>query len=308
LHSKIAGNFYEYFPEKSKWCIREDYVQARSWIKFFYYTAMILSFVLMLTSKKYYEAELLATLFYPVFGIIIVGELYFFLDGLTRSEYVSDILGEDEDAYKTVNYTLLRKSLRTLFGDKLLGENTSINNTSYMDVTNEEFIREIEKNEDGTYDNFAAYIKALNQKGEDIDHNYVHSAMDLLEGKSILFNNPFYYDLIPYAFYPMNRALLRHKKILVILGRHSVQDDIKKWIEDGIAAVTNIPFMWNIQILTSEKSENNVDIGIITRSDVLNIKLHNANAEFLENVGFVVIIEPSKLISTAQIGLNLIVK
>ncbi|MBR6765854.1 MAG: hypothetical protein IKM06_05140, partial [Clostridia bacterium] len=57
---------------------------------------------------------------------------------------------------------------------------------------------------------------------------------------------------------------------------------------------------------TTEEQE--LDIGIVTRSDVLNMALHNANAPFLEEVGFIVVIEPSKLLSTAQIGLNLLVK
>ena len=104
----------------------------------------------------------------------------------------------------------------------------------------------------------------------------------------------------------MNRTLLSHKKVLVVLGRHSIEDDIKEWLEKGIESVTNIPFMWKIGVLGEESRD--VDIGIVTRSDVLNIRLHEANAEFLENVEYCVIIEPSKLISTAQIGLNLIVK
>ena len=306
LHNRIAETFYEYFLEKSAWCIRENYVQARGLLKFFYYCAVILSSLLMLISSKLYLAGLMKSIFYPVFGIIIVGEFFYYLDGFSRREYSGYILGEDEDAYKTVNYSLLRKFLRSVFGDKLLTENTSINNALAYDVTTDEIIRELEKNEDQKIACFASYVDALNKTGFQIDHNYLRSSLDMLNGKSILFNNPFYNDLIPYAFYPMNRALLSHQKVLVVLGRHSIEEDVKEWIEKGIEAVTNIPFLWNIGVLTSE--EQDLDIGIVTRSDVLDIELHNANSDFLENVGFFVIIEPSKLISTAQIGLNLIVK
>ena len=306
LHTKVAENFYDFFTEKNKWCLKENYVQVRSMFQVFYYSAVILSALLMVVSCKLYNDGLMKSVFYPVFGIIIVGELYFYLDGVTKREYSGHILGEDEDAYKTVNYSLLRKFLRTVFGDKLLAENTSINNALAYDVTTDDIIRELEKSEDQKVVCFASYIDALNKTGFQLDHNYLHSSLDMLNGKSILFNNPFYNDLIPYAFYPMNRALLSHQKVLVVLGRHSIEDDIKEWIEKGIEAVTNIPFLWNVGVLTSDSQD--LDIGIVTRSDVLNIELHNANAEFLENVGFVVIIEPSKLISTAQIGLNLLVK
>lgn len=306
LHIKIAGNFYEYFPEKNKWCIQESYVQARSLFKVFYYSAVVLSALLMIISKRFYNEGLMKTVFYPVFGIIVVGELYFYLDGATKREYSKSILGEDEEAYKTVNYSLLRKFLRSIFGDKLLTENTSINNALSYDVTTDEIIRDLEKSEDPKVVCFASYVDALNKTGFQIDHNYIHSSLDMLNGKSILFNNPFYNDLIPYAFYPMNRVLLSHRKVLVVLGRHSIEDDIKEWLERGIESVTNIPFLWNVGILNSE--EQDLDIGIVTRSDVLDVKLHNANSKFLEEVGFFVIIEPSKLISTAQIGLNLLVK
>lgn len=306
LHAKIAGLFYEYFPERGKWCLKESYVQVRGMLRVFYYSAVVISSLLMLVSRFLYENELIASIFYPVFGVLVVGELFFYLDGATRIEYASDILGEDEDAYRTVNYSLLRKFLRSLFGDKLLAENTGINNALAYDVTTDEIIRDLEKSEDPKIVSFASYVNALNKTGFAIDHNYLHSSLDMLNGKSILFNNPFYYDLIPYAFYPMNRALLSHRKVLVVLGRHAVEEDIRQWIEDGIEAVTNIPFLWNVGVLTAE--EQDLDVGIVTRSDVLDIHLHNANAAFLEDVGFVVILEPSKLISTAQIGLNLLVK
>ncbi len=306
LHTKISGIFYEYFPEKNKWCIRENCVQVRGMFKVFYYSAVVISAILMIVSREFYFNGLMRTIFYPVFGIIALGELYFYLDGTTKREYSNDILGEDEEAYKVVNYSLLRKFLRSIFGDKLLTENTSINNALTYDVTTDEIIRELEKSEDPKVGSFATYIDALNKSGFQLDHNYLRSSLDMLNGKSVLFNNPFYNDLIPYAFYPMNRTILSHQKVLIVLGRHSIEDDIKDWIARGIEAVTNIPFLWNVCVLTKE--EQDIDIGIVTRSDVLDIELHNANSEFLKNVGFVVIIEPSKLISTAQIGLNMLVK
>lgn len=306
LHTKVAENFYEFFSDKNKWCIKESYVQVRSMFNVFYNSAVVLSVLLMIVSRHFYYEGLVKSVFYPVFGIFVIGELGFYLDGATKREYSKYILGEDEDAYKIVNYSLLRKFLRSVFGDKLLAENTGVNNALAYDVTTDEIIRELEKSEDPKVVSFASYFDALNRTGYPLDHNYLYSSLDMLNGKSVLFNNPFYNDLIPYAFYPMNRVLLSHRKVLIVLGRHSIEDDIKDWVEKGVESVTDIPYMWNVGVLTSEKQD--IDIGIVTRSDVLNIELQNANSEFLENVGFFVIIEPSKLISTAQIGLNLLVK
>lgn len=306
LHSRIAGAFYAYFPEKDVWCLREDYVQARTFAKAIYFTLVVTMALLMLVSGRLYAHGLLADVLYPVFSVLPVGEIFFFLDGASRSEYLRDILGEDEDAYKIVNYSLLRKYLRNLFGDKLLSENTNVNIALANDVTNNEVIEDLLSDPDPKVVAFATYYDKLNRAGFELDHNYLNSSLDLLNGKSILFNNPFYRDLIPYAFYPMNRMLLSGKKVLVVLGRHSIEDDVKTWLEDGVESVTNIPFLWRTGVLSENPQE--LDIGILTRSNVISIGVHNANRQFLEEVGFVVILEPSKLITTAQIGLNLLVK
>lgn len=306
LHSKVAGVFYDFYAEKNVWCIKNSFVQARILFRTFYYASIAISIALVLITRRFYYDNTIKTVFYPVFGVLIVGELFFYLDGATKREYRKEILGEDEDSYKITNYSLLKKYLRTVFGDKLVAENTSFNNELWSGMTVDELINELEQNDDPKINAFAEFANHLHRTGFKIDKNYLRSSIDMLNGKSVLFNDPFYEDLIPYAFYPMNRTLLRHKKVLVILGRHSIEDDIKAWIERGIESVTNMPFLWNIEVLGKEPK--NADIGIMTRSQVFDISLHEENSEFLEDVGFVVIIEPSKLISTAQIGLNLLVK
>lgn len=306
LHNKVASVFYEYFPDKDIWCIKEEFVQARTFSKVVYYVVVLIASLIMLISGRLYVSGVLADIFYPVFSVILVGEIYFFLDGASRREFLKDILGEDEDAYKTVNYSLLRKYLRNIFGDKLLSENTNVNLALSNEITNDEVLEKLRADADPKVNSFATYFSNQNKSGFELDHNFLNSSLDLLNGKSILFNNPFYKDLIPYAFYPMNRALLSRKKVLVVLGRHSVENEIIQWIEDGIESVTNIPFMWRAGVLSNSNEE--LDIGILTRSDIINIGVQKHNKEFLENVGFVVILEPSKLITTAQIGLNLLIK
>ena len=307
LHTKVAERFYEYFYERNLWCLKESFAQVRSFLKTFYYTSIGISSVLLIISVEMFKNGSLQSAFYPVFSIVLVGELWFYLCGLTQKEY-SDILGEDDEAYRIANYSILRKFLRTLFKDKLLAENTDLNSALSYGVTTEDVLNELEKDEDPKINCMAAYFKALHKTGLAIDHNYLQSTVDLLCGKSILFNNPFYKDLIPYAFYPINRTLLSHRKVLVVLGRHAIEDDIMQWIEEGVGSITNIPFLWNVSQLSESIPDADIDIGIVSRSNVLNIKMQEANSSFLKDVGFVVILEPSKLITTAQIGLNLLIK
>lgn len=305
LHRNLAGLFYNYEQDKNFWSIKNRYGQMRKYFSDFYHGAIIISTLLFLASRQWMEEAKLTAPYYPIFGIIIVGELYFFLDGLTRSEYFKEILGEDEDAQKTVNYSLMRKFLRTVFAKYLAAEDTITHYTSEATISAGNVIENLLVADDPMTVTCAKYYKALNDAGYQLESNYIYSSLDMLHGKSVLFNNPFYWDLIPYIFYPINRTLMRHKKVLIILGRHSIEEDVKKWIHEGVSSVTNIPTLWRVGMLDEEMDP---DIGIIPRSDVHNCELHAKRQEFFSKVEFVVIIEPSKLVSTAQIGLNSIIK
>ncbi|MDR0405306.1 MAG: hypothetical protein LBH54_00785 [Clostridiales bacterium] len=299
----LAGLFYDYHREKDLWAVKEPLGQTRVYFNVFFYSAVVLSSALFLLCKIFTEAELIAAPFFPVFGILIVSEICFFLNGLTYSEYQNELLGEEEYARKVVDYSLMRQFLRALFGDRLGAENT-VNNHHYdgSDATNDAVIEELLLDGEEHIGAFGKFIEGASKKGLQLDHNFLRSAVDLLKGKSVIFNNPFYKDLIPYAFYPMNRTLMRHKKVMVILGRHSVEQDIEAWLREGITAITNVPPLWNIGVLSEQPQS--LDVGIVTRSDTHNLKLHEANRVFFSQVEFVVIIEPSKLISTAQVGLK----
>ena len=296
---------YDYSIDHSAWFLKEDLAQARDLLKMLFYFTCIFTGVLLIASVYLFRISIIQTMFYPVFCVILVGELYFYLDGITLPAYKHEVLGEDDESQKKANYSLLRARLKKLFGDKLLADDVESTYTVAEDTTMEDVIKQFEEDEDPVVNNLAEYIKTIRTRGK-LDTNYLYSMRDLLDGKSIIFNNPFYRDLIPYAFYPMNRKLLAHKKVLVILGRHAMEEDAVNWVKEGIGSVTGLPELWRVGVLDSQKQA--LDVGILTRSDVYNISIHSANQEFLDEVEFVVILEPSKMISTAQIGLNLLVK
>lgn len=306
LHSFVIKPFYEYDSEKDVWCIKNKFGQTRTFFKTFYIASVILSCVMFLVSMYVILTGLVKSPFYPTLTIIVIGEVYFFLDGYIRSEYLNEFLGEDEDANSVVNYSLMRKVLRKLFPDKLSTDNTVVNNPIASVVTNDEVINKMLISDDDNIVVFGTFVRAICDKGYNIDQNYVCSTVELLKGKSVLFNTPFYNDLMPYVFFAMQKTLLRHKKVLVILGRHGIEDEIIDWFSRGIASITNIEELWNTGVLGENK--NDYDVGILTRSAVHDIKVHDANADFFKDVEFVMLIEPSKILSTAQIGINSVVK
>ena len=306
LHDLVAECFYEKDEESGCWYVAPHWGQGRTYLKTMYIAALCLSLALVVGSCELYRNELLTAPFYPVFGMLILGEIYFFLDGLDRQQLSSFLTGEADQASSISNYVLLRKVLSRLFGDKLGAENTTVDNGLFAARANDELLQQLEQSDDPKVEAYGKFMRMKVESGLKLDHNYLVSGLELLQERSILFNNPFYYDLIPYIFYPMNRVMLRRRKVLIVLGRHSVEEDVTAWCREGLAAISNIPDMWNIGVLSDEPQ--NLDVGIVSRSSVHDLALHEANGDFFQEVEFVVLIEPSKLVTTAQIGLNSIVR
>ncbi len=298
--------FYEKDEESGVLCIRDYFGQARTFLKTLYISTLVLTVVAMLVSCELYRAGRLAMPFYPVFSVIVLGEMYFFLNGLNKREAREMITGEADSSKKITNYVPLRSVLTKLFKDKLGADNTTVDGGIHKNYMQDEALHEMEESDDMKIEAYGRFMRRKHQDGLKLDRNYLTSGLALLQGNSILFNNPFYYDLIPYMFYPMNRVMLRGKKTLIILGRHNIEEDIDLWCNAGLNAVTNVPGMWRTGVLSSEKQE--LDVGIVAHSMVHDLTLHEANKEFFKDVEFVVIIEPSKLVTTAQIGMNSIIR
>ena len=51
---------------------------------------------------------------YPVFGVLVLGEVINYLSGISRTEFIEDVLGEDEESFKVANYGLLKDILKDL--------------------------------------------------------------------------------------------------------------------------------------------------------------------------------------------------
>ena len=303
LSEATSGLFYDREEDVDKWLLKPQFANFRGFVKGFYYASLIVSVAVFALSQNFPESIFFKATFYPVFGLIVLGEVVHFLSGMTKTEFVEDVLGEDEESYKVANYGILREILRNLFKDRVLYESTGDASDGISETFDE--LDEMVRSEDPTLKMIGSYYSNLKKSGADIDINYVRSTVNLLNGKSTLFCNPFYRDLSHYITLPMVRQLIRYKKCLVVLGRDSALEDVKKWIDSGLESFSSTDSLWQSQVL--DEHGNVSDVGIIKFCDIHNLKIHRANKEFLQKVGFVLIIEPSRILASGQIGLSLLV-
>ena len=306
----LSRLLYTYEDSDRNWYIQEHFTQARSFVKTIYYSGCAMAAVAFFVTCGLCVSYKMETPFSPVFAVILLGEIAFYLDGLSFLERKPDLKMESDSARHVAMYPLLRKPLKEIFGDKLSAEGTTVNTGGLSGGAIEDILVDLEKKCGHLGRNYAAFIRKKMAAGLKPNVDYVRSGYDLASGKSLLFNTPFYDKLDPYLFYAMNRELLTGGKILVVLGRHGTEEDLLQWTSEGMQGVSNIPELWKIAVLTGKKSKSDElpDIGIISRSGVHDLDIHKNNLPFLRQVSFVLVIEPSRLVTTAQIGLNLLIK
>ncbi|MBR5277650.1 MAG: cell envelope integrity protein TolA [Clostridia bacterium] len=306
----VVELFYSYDEQEDRWFIKDHYGQARTFIKAAYYGSCAVSGIALFVSCGLCMKNLISEPFYPAFAVIVVGELAFFIDGLRGDEKKSEFAMQADKSRHVAMYPMLRRPLKALFGDKLSTDGTTVNNGGISGGAVEDILIDLETNGGHIGKNYAAFIRKKTQQGLKPNVDYVRCGYDLANGKSLLFNTPFYDKLNPYVFYAMNRELLTGGKVLIVLGRHSTEEDLYAWCEEGMRQLSNIPDFWKISVLNGDKTHDDElpDIGIISRSGVHKLEIHKNNLMFLRKVSFVVVIEPSRLVTTAQIGLNLLIK
>ena len=296
--------FYEYDDGMKTWVLKTERVQFRRYFTVFYVLAVVASALLLAIMYFAGKDTSLVTSFYPVLSIILLGEITFFLGGLTKAEILHDFSGEDDDAVANVNYYPMREIYRQLFGERVLHEDSKcISEENTASVT--EVVDELLTSDDAGVAALGKYVTNRMKHGFRPDINYLNSSKDILLGKSILFSNPFYNDLSTYLFFPLNYLLLNRGKGLVILGRNSQEEDIARYAREGLAAITNVPELWRVEIL--DEQEQDIDVGILPRCELYNQTLLEANQRFFDEVSYVIILEPSRLMSTFQMGLRLVV-
>jgi hypothetical protein len=110
--------FYDYNEEDDRWYIKEHFGQARTFIKTAYYGGCFVSGLALLISCGLCMNNLVSAPFYPVFAVIIIGEMAFFIDGLEKGQQKSNLTVQADNSRRIAMYPMLRKPLKALFGDR----------------------------------------------------------------------------------------------------------------------------------------------------------------------------------------------
>lgn len=297
-----SDKYYEYNEDNNKWFLKQSYKNMRdtanvlSWI-----TVAISSFILATDWVLGDQSEWYLKVF-PYAAMILVTEVYNFLNGYTWPEYERNISGEGIPSHNRSAYYKLRRVYEELLPGPLLVSHTGNEYLGKEGSTN--LLEAMCKSEDVTDREIGNYFLNLDKKSGSFDTDLIKAVGHMMRRKSVVICSPFYRDLTDYLLLPLISTSIFDRKCLVITGRDNLKEDVKAWIETMLYNYGKNSKLWRVELL--DDIDKNCEIGILSISQVYDVKVLNVNRKFFENTDFILVIEPSRMLATAQVGLNII--
>lgn len=299
----LAAGVYEYDKASGQWFIQRRLGSLRDYFRSFYWASIFATAVLIALVETFPGWIGFASISYPAIGALVIGEIYFAIDGITKLEHEADVFGEDDSAHRVATYSALRRVLRETFAGRVLADGVTF---SSANATNSHArLNELTLSGDDIDRIAAGYFERVKSAGGNVDVNLIDASVALMHGSSVLINNPFYPDLTTYLGFPAYYHLLHNRKCLILCGRDSVAGDLVTWMRSGLEAITGVPDLWRVDLLT-DSGDDELDVGVLRFADIHNLELIGVNDEFLSQVEFVILAEPSRMLTTGQLGLSLV--
>ena len=296
--------FYRWDEEEKAYFLNEKWGQFKKLYIIFYYAIAAYGTTLLVMSYYYRRSmEVFSYSFYPIYGIIVFCEIASYLNGLTYAEHLEKEPEEEKQEHKN-DYTGLRDRYVETYKNRILSEEVS-RRPDTSGETPQEIIAQLKASSSNVEQAYGDYLQRELDLGNALSVEYILSSRDMLRGKSVLFANPFYRDLSSSIFFPFNISLLRHSNGLILIGKDGIEDEIRDWVLEGLEEISHVPNFWRIGVI-SETSGMDFDIGILSLKDMNNIKILSRYNSFFSGVGFVLMLEPSRIVTMNQLALSIL--
>lgn len=237
----------------------------------------------------------------PVIVLMFVAEMYSYLSGFTKTEYEYFVGGDASYSQSASAFFKLREVLEAMFAPNLLEARTGDEFSNQQAVG--DYLRRMEEEETEASAKTSEYFLG-NEGSKQYDVDYIRAMHNLMQGENVVIMNPFYRDLTNYFVLPLVNTLASDERVLVILGRNSAKEDVKRWIEELIYDFTKVESLWYVSDLKSYNS--NCNVGLMTFNELYDIRGIENNRRFFDSTGLVLILEPSLVINTGQIGFSIL--
>ena len=301
LIEMTSENFYGYDEQYDEWFLMHKWVGFKGFLKALVIGAVIATGGWLGIAWYMGQGSSVWAVAFPVCALIVLNEIFNFLNGQTKEEWEHSILGEEADARRVSNYYKVREVLEKILPEPLLSAHTGMEYGGKQ--TPADLVDQLAKSDD-KIDNVVADYFTIDERFIDADTDCVQATLQLMKRNNVVFLNPFYRDMSLYITLPLTNALLSGRKVVVITGRKSNSEDIKNWLTDTLESYSHMRSLWRVELLNS--NEPDCEVGIISFPQLYDSGTINANREFFRETDFVLMVEPSLIVNTGQVALSII--
>lgn len=299
-----SDNWYEYDEEHDAWFLKERFRSIRTVFNVFAWICVFICTVILAMAWTMGPNTVWWIKAFPVVAVIIVTEIYNLLSGYTKSEYSHTVHGDDIGATVKGAYFKLKEIYEKMFPSALLISHTGNEYSGKTGAT--ELIKSLSSSDDPIENTVGLFFRGLKKKDGLFDVDMIEASNTMLHNKSVIVFNPFYRDISDYILLPIINCLINSRKCLVIVGRGSLCSDVVSWLQEIISNYCRTTDLWRVAELSKNAPE--CEVGVLTFSQIYETSVLSANTDFFNDSGIVLLIEPSKMITTSQAGLSIIVE
>lgn len=299
--TRITKKFYDYDEESQQWYLKDKWLNLREMFYYLVWVATGLCGILLGLGIYVGRQSPFHVFIFPTIIQIVLVEVYNFLNGFTKEEYQGRFGGEESYSKRIGTYYKIREIYEKLFPKEILSSGTGCDYASRESVT--DLLEQLDKSDDELERKIARFFN-LNGAGEIYDTDNIHATLKLIRGENVVFFQPFYRNIGKYLILPVLQTLLGNKKCLFVVGRNSVRADVINWVQDMIDEYGKIESLWRVRNL--DYRDPDFEIGIMGFSQLYDRELLDVNRGFLEEVGFVFMLEASLILNTGQVGISIL--
>lgn len=292
---------YEYDAYYNTWFLRKKWADLRWVVRIFVIVGTLVCGVMLGITWIGGMESPAWLVYFPCAALAVINEGWCFLDGLTKEEFLHDVMGEDSTARRVSNFFRIRDIFEKLFAPQNLTSHTGCEFAARESVSN--LLKAMERSGDKIDENVANYFQTYGKKVP-FDTDCIQATSKMMHNKSVVFFNPFYRDMTPYITLPLINTLLLGKKCLVIAGRQSTAQDAALWLRELLKKYLHVRSLWRVEELSKEAPD--CEIGILSFRQLYDNEVLERNREFFNESDFVLMLEPSIMVNTGQVGLTII--
>ena len=301
LIEQTTWGWYAYDDYYDTWFLKKQWANFRTYLLALVIALAATAGILVVLAWSRGDESAFWIYSFPCAAVVVMNEIHAFMNGNTKEEYEHSVSGDDADSRRISNYYKVREMLENILPGPLLTAHTGYE--FHRKETAADFIRDLSKSEVHEDIITADYFSTENRVAR-ADLDCVKATYDIMNRRNVVFLNPFYRDLTLYLTLPVMNALLSGRKVLLITGKKSAEDDAQEWISDLLRSYTRLRSLYRVDKL--DKIIPDCEVGVLSFPKLYDNDVMTENMQFLRDTDLVILIEPSYILNTGQVALNMI--